>query len=161
TNFATLNGTATANSNSTRCWFDYGLTTNYGQATATNLLPPSGTALRFNGSNQWATTSKSLNLSNASFTVEAWARRGATGRWDFIFQQNTNGVNNNSLHFGFRTSDVFTFAFWGNDLNTTNIYTDTNWHHWAGTFDATTRTRTIYQDSVVVASDVASNVYQG
>ena len=39
------------------------------------------------------------------------------------------------MHFGFTPDNRFTFGFYENDLMTTNIYPDSEWHHWAGTFD--------------------------
>jgi hypothetical protein len=158
---ATVRGSVALGGFAARYYFEYGSTTNYGAVTATNHLPASGTGLRFNGTDQFVATSNSLNLSNLSFTVEAWARRAAPNRWDLLLHQGSNGPNNNALHFGFRPNNKFTFAFWGNDLDTPAIYTDDDWHHWAGTFDAVTRARTLYCDGVVVATDVASSVYQG
>ncbi|MHA2100665.1 MAG: LamG-like jellyroll fold domain-containing protein, partial [Candidatus Kariarchaeaceae archaeon] len=77
-----------------------------------------------------------------------------------MFQQGSAGVNQ-GFHVGFRDSDLFTCAFWADDLDTAATYTDSNWHKWTCTYDASTKARTIYRDGVIVASDTASNHFQG
>src|SRR5690606_1261436 len=54
-----------------------------------------------------------------------------------------------------------TFAFFGNDLDAPSYLADTNWHHWAVTFDAVTNARTIYRDGIAVASDISSSDFLG
>lgn len=64
------------------------------------------------------------------------------------------------LHIGFRDTNAFTCGFWGdNDLDAPISYTDTNWHHWACTYDYSANRRTIYRDGVQVAQDIAQNDY--
>lgn len=99
-------------------------------------------------------------LANKSFSLEFWARRADTSGPDFVLGSDDAGALNKSLHVGFRPEGTFTFAFYGNDLNTP-AYTDTDWHHWACTYDATTRMRKIYRDGVQVATDTASANFQG
>ncbi|MEZ4714932.1 MAG: LamG domain-containing protein [Caldilineaceae bacterium] len=72
-----------------------------------------------------------------------------------------NRQANQGLHFGFRDTDVFTCAFWNDDLNSANAYTDDAWHHWACTYDATTGRRTLYRDGVQIAQDTAGGDYTG
>jgi len=54
-----------------------------------------------------------------------------------------------------------TFAFWSNDLDTGAAYTQTDWHHWAGTYDASDKSRKIYRDGIEIASGTATANYQG
>ena len=128
---------------------------------AQNLPPVAGpaTALELDGISQQVLL-PALSLNNRSFSVEMWARRAAPNRADFVLGQGNgeyqNGPVNYALHIGFRPENTFTFAFYGNDLNTP-AYTDTNWHHWACTFDAVTKARRIYRDGVVVAADISSS----
>jgi len=158
---AAVRGSASANGAAAHYWYEYGTTTNFGAPSATNFLPPHNAVLRFNGANQSITTTQSLNLSNQSFTVEAWVRRAGTNHDDYFLQQGSIGVANRALTFGWRANDRFTFAFWNNDLQSSTPQTDTNWHHWAGTFDAVTRLRVLYRDGLVVASNTSAVVYQG
>ncbi len=97
-----------------------------------------------------------IPLTNASFTLSAWARRSNTNNRPMIISQGRSGQNQ-GLQFGFNPNNTFTCAFWGNDLSTSIGYTDTNWHHWSCTYDADTRLRTIYRDGVQIAQDTAAN----
>ena len=121
-----------------------------------------GTAVQFDGINDLITlpANDPLNIANKDFTVAAWAKRDQAGQSHFILSQ--GGVaNNQGLHFGYRDNNQFTCAFYGNDLNTTATYTDTDWHHWACTYNASTNARTLYRDGVQVAQDIASADYAG
>jgi hypothetical protein len=70
--------------------------------------------------------------------------------------------SNTHLHFCYRQSNTFTFAFWGNDLNTQPYPDDfLTWVHWAGTFNATTKARTLYRNGVRVAFDVSPVLFKG
>ncbi len=158
---ATLNATINPGGAPTSYYFQFGATTNYGSFTATNSLVAAGSALHFNGTNQSVNTTLSLNLSNVSFSVEFWAKRDGLNRWDLPLAQGTAGVNSHTLHIGWRPSNVFTFGFWGDDLNTPISYTNSDWHHWACTYDASSKSRIIYCDGVVVASGTAAANYLG
>jgi subtilisin-like proprotein convertase family protein len=98
-------------------------------------------------------------LANSSFTVAFWAKREADGA-DYVLSQGETS-DNQGLHIGFRDNDQFTCAFYSDDLNTSGTYADSDWHHWACTYDADTRTRIIYRDGTEVAQDTASANYQG
>jgi len=100
-----------------------------------------------------------INLANQSFTLAAWAKRERTGEYDWIISQGQADLNL-GLHFGFRDSDVFAFAFYGNDVGTPT-YADTAWHCWVGTYDANTRERKVYRNGHLVANDTAKANYQG
>ena len=126
--------------------------TNYSQT-------PHGNALKFDGVDDYITTPSNSLLTNASFTIEFWAKRESLGAWDLIFSQGVESPHN-GLHIGFRASNQFTFGFYANDLNTP-IYSDTDWHHWAMTYDTGTNNRKIYRDGIVVASDSPLNDYAG
>jgi predicted outer membrane repeat protein len=136
-----------------------------GASFATTGLPafqyanPAALALR-GSSHQYTNAQSGLNLANSSFTVAAWAKRSITSGKQWILSQGTK-TTDQALVLGFRDTDRFTCAFYSDDLDTPNQYTDTNqWHHWACTFDAATRTRTIYRDGAVVATDTAKGMFQ-
>ena len=117
-------------------------------------------ALQFDGVNDTVQVAQPVPLVSASFSVAFWARRTNVNSDGMIVSQGINS-NNNGLHIGFRASNVFTCAFWGNDLDTAATYTDTNWHHWACTYNAATNQRTIYRDGVQVAQATAPLDYVG
>lgn len=124
---------------------------------AEKLVPTTG--LVFDGQNDYAEAT-GINLANTSFTVEFWAKRANTGNDDYIVAQGTS-TNNNGLHIGYRGSNQFTFAFFGNDLNTPNNFTSTNWHHIAVTYDNTTGDRYIYVDGNQEATDNSGSAFLG
>ena len=153
---ATLNGTVNPGNGATT-YFQYGLTTNYSSVTPPVVLS-SGWALDFDGTDQYATTSSSVNLSNRSFSVEFWARRDGSNRWDVPLTQGTANTDH-GLHVGFRDANTFAFAFWNDDLDASADYSDNAWHPWACTYNQTNNQRFIYRDGVVIATDTASGPY--
>ncbi len=118
-----------------------------------------GTAVLFDGVNDVVSAGSQVALANTSFTVAFWAKRGATGRFETIVGQGS-ATTSKGLVLGYRANNKFTCAFWGNDLDTP-AYTDTTWHHWTCTYDAATKSRTIYRDGAQVAQAAASANYQG
>lgn len=123
----------------------------------------SGTTLQFDGTDDYVSVG-AANLANSSFTIEAWARRLSANSMDFILGQGS-GYANQGLHFGFHYQgslvNKFVLGFYYNDLASTNTYTDSEWHHWAGTYNVTNKARCLYRDGVLVASDIALTNYQG
>ncbi|KPA17887.1 Pentaxin, partial [Candidatus Magnetomorum sp. HK-1] len=117
-------------------------------------------ALLFDGTNDYVNAGSGIYLANKSFTIEFWATRNSTNDYDLIFSLGTSSANNN-LHMGFRSTNTFTLAFYSNDLNTSATYGVEGWHHWAGTYDASTNKRIIYRDGDIVASDTASSDFVG
>ncbi len=101
-----------------------------------------------------------VNLNGNSFSIEFWAKRSSTNSQDHIISQGSNNTNQ-GLHIGFRGNNRFTFAFFGNDLDTDNSYTDNNWHHFAVTYDVGSGERIIYVDGAFEKSDVTASTYNG
>ncbi|MFW9895740.1 MAG: DUF2341 domain-containing protein, partial [Candidatus Thorarchaeota archaeon] len=114
----------------------------------------------FDGSDDYVNVGSSINIASSTFSVSAWAKRGSSISADIIFQQGTSGQNT-GFHAGFRSSGFFTLAFWNDDLDTSQSYTDTNWHYWTCTYDALTNARKIYRDGVNIASDTATDHFLG
>ncbi|MGW1060671.1 LamG-like jellyroll fold domain-containing protein [Micromonospora rubida] len=120
-------------------------------------------ALEFNGSNDYLDCGTGIDLTRSSFTVEFWVRRLANGRPEIIVGLGTTATTDNSLHIGFRSSNAFTMAFWGDDLDVSSSYSDLNWHHWACVYDreGTNRNQIIYRDGVEVGRRVATGHFAG
>lgn len=127
-------------------------------------LPTKGANISadFNGTSYLRSTGN-VDLANRSFTLMAWARRGSintNSRW--MFSQGNRGTGNNALRIGFTNSGEVEFNFWSNFLRYSDpSIADGSWHHWAWTYDTANRTRRIYRDGVLVASNTASAHYQG
>ncbi len=134
------------------------------RAGATVEQPPKVTrrGLRFDGdtSKGRATSRGSLALASSSFTVEFWARRGSSAHSAMVIGQGSIAAGK-GLHIGFRESGVFTFGFYGDDLNTSKKYIDREWHHWACAYDKVSKKRRIYRDGALVGEDTSSGQYSG
>ncbi|MCB0070603.1 MAG: LamG domain-containing protein, partial [Caldilineaceae bacterium] len=116
-------------------------------------------AFRFDGVDDVLTVDD-INLAGTSFTVAVWAKRDASGvNVDFL-SQGSQGQQS-ELEFGFRATNDVTCGFGGDNLNTTEVYPETGWHHWACTYDSATGQRAIYRDGVAVAVSAAAGAYTG
>ncbi|QDY81389.1 LamG domain-containing protein [Streptomyces qinzhouensis] len=92
------------------------------------------------------------------FTIECWLKRAANlTAVDTIVSCATNG-----LTVGFTADGKFSFGFGtgtaAQTLTTTVAYTDSDWHHWAVTFDRTSKVQVIYRDGVEVTRRTATAV---
>ncbi|MEM7112380.1 MAG: choice-of-anchor Q domain-containing protein [Chloroflexota bacterium] len=123
-----------------------------------NLI--SSASVLFNTDSDQGTLS-GINLRDKPFTVALWAKRTATGGEHFAITHDTLPIANQHLTIGFNSLDWFVCGFRTNNLHYTVAQTDTEWHHWACTYNPTTNERIIYKDGVAVANDIASADYQG
>lgn len=120
-------------------------------------------ALNFNGNNNRIIVSPGISLNNQSFTIEFWAKRTSTLS-GYVMGQGSTVNPNQALHIGFRPGNVFTFAFYDNDINyTTPATSDGNYHHWACVYNPTAsgHNRFVYLDGVLIASDYSSSAFLG
>lgn len=132
----------------------------FDQVTAAQPVEGSNSVLNLDGVDDHVTLDTGVNLANQSFTLECWAKRGdANNGFQFLFAQGTP-AQNQLLHVGFNANKA-TFRFFGNGLDTATTFTDSDWHHWAFTYNSIDRSRTIFRDGVVVGHDTASANYQG
>ncbi|MEA5581229.1 LamG-like jellyroll fold domain-containing protein [Nodularia harveyana UHCC-0300] len=118
------------------------------------------TAMQFDGKDDYVDCGNGINLANSSFTIEFWAKRNALGAWNIAIGQGQM-VNNQGLNIGFQPDNKFTFAFYGNDLDTSTPIADFQWHHWVCSYNATTNDRIIYLDGKATIRNIASADYQG
>ncbi|WP_320069470.1 LamG domain-containing protein [Micromonospora sp. RTGN7] len=138
-----------------------------GTPTTRYTLGVSGTpypsALEFNGSSDYLDCGTGIDLTGTSFTIEFWAKRGTTGRTDFIVCLGTTAATDKSLHVGFRDNNAFTMDFYNDSVDASTSYSDLNWHHWACVYDreGTNRIQIIYRDGVEVARDTAIGHFAG
>ncbi|MBM4034743.1 MAG: PEP-CTERM sorting domain-containing protein, partial [Planctomycetes bacterium] len=114
-----------------------------------------GGAIRFNDANTYVQV-PGFDLANQSFTLSIWVKReGSITDNDFIMGQRAADTTDRYLHFGFRNQGQFTFAFYADDQEYySSVCGDTaNWHHWVGTYDATTRAQRIYVDGQLAQAE--------
>jgi len=116
----------------------------------------SGKLLYFDGLDDFAVDeTNSVTLANSSFTIEFWAKKGANfSTYNIIGHSDTA----QGLCIGFSATNTFEFSY-DTNLATTGAYTDTDWHHWAITLDASDLTQTIYCDGVWLTENMADAAY--
>lgn len=104
-----------------------------------------------------------VDLAGKSFSFECWTRRSDSGIGVFqvLASLGSEGVTNKALHIGFRPDNSLTLAFGGNDLNTTQLYTDTDWHHICASYEQGSKTQTLYVDGVLAAQRVSTSDFLG
>ncbi|MEZ4715102.1 MAG: LamG-like jellyroll fold domain-containing protein [Caldilineaceae bacterium] len=100
----------------------------------------------------------SFPLRNASFTLSAWAKAENANQGGLLIAQGPDEPHQ-GLRFGFSSSDVYC-GFTDNGL-AVPLTLDTDWHHWVCTFDAATKTRTLYRDGVQIGQNTAPANYSG
>jgi len=123
------------------------------------------TALDLDGTNDYVEcNSGAINLSNSSFTIEFWTKRGTAGTTDILINQGPS-TTNSRLHIGFRSNNQFTMDFYANALNVPGSYSDDQWHHWSCVYDKSisspNHNRFIYRDGILIASDRTSSDFLG
>ncbi|NTV30967.1 hypothetical protein HGA91_03260 [candidate division WWE3 bacterium] len=117
--------------------------------------------IKFDGSNDYINVSSGLALANSSFTLSSWVKRAASGIATTIISSGTQQLVNRMLDFRFNPNNTLHCGFYANDIYSTATYTDSNWHHVACSYNATTKARVLYMDGKVVASDTTSSDYIG
>ncbi|MEV7119202.1 LamG-like jellyroll fold domain-containing protein [Kitasatospora griseola] len=119
--------------------------------------------LVFDGADDAAVVPGAFGFGDGDFTVEFWAQRTAVdSRSHYVLgHSGDQGRAGESLHIGFRSNGRFTFAFYGDDLDTTQLFGDTKWHHWACVFQRETRQQVIYRDGQEIARRTANTPYRG
>lgn len=126
-------------------------------------LPGAGSALLLDGISDVATTPNSTDvLTNKSFTVEFWAKRPDNSTPDYVFGSGpVSGPDNEQLHIGFKTGDVVTLSFKGDDLDYTWPEADTAWNHFAMSYNTADRKQKIHINGIAVDSATAIADYSG
>lgn len=102
------------------------------------------------------TSTNKFTLGNSSFTISYWLRRERNDRHDAVLSTGTMNSANSFLTMGIDNENSIYCGFFGNDLRSAPWYSDTNWHHYACTFDKTTLVRQLYRDGTLIAQDIAS-----
>ena len=99
-----------------------------------------------------------LDLSRKSFTIDFYARRGATGEAVMLSQGRFTGQ---SLQIGFDADNFFYFTLGNKTVTTTTPIIDNEWHHYAVICDMEGGSATLSVDAITqVVSNLFSVVYQ-
>ncbi|MEM2449028.1 MAG: hypothetical protein QXT14_08800, partial [Candidatus Bathyarchaeia archaeon] len=96
-----------------------------------------------------------------SFSIVIMCMRKQRDVDNFVLGQGTV-AKDRCLHIGYRNTNKFTFAFYGDDLNTPSPYPDVGVKvTWICTYDSPTKTQKIYRFKDLVASRTADGDYLG
>ncbi|MBF0452769.1 MAG: tandem-95 repeat protein, partial [Candidatus Magnetomorum sp.] len=118
-------------------------------------IAATGNTLDFDGIDDFAVDETNrITLANASFTIEFWAQRSYSTTTHCAIGHSDNAQG---LCIGF-VNDEFVFSYSTNTASS-GSYTDSDWHHWAVTFDSSGLTQTVYCDGVFITNNVADAPY--
>ncbi|MCE2929092.1 MAG: DUF2341 domain-containing protein [Candidatus Caenarcaniphilales bacterium] len=136
-----------------------------GMSSGTDLISGRiGNAIDFDGTNDAINIGGSVSsqFNGNSFSVSLWDRRQSINSDHYMFGKNTGSPVNQNLILGYRLNNVYTFAFYGNDLDTVSTYTTTNtWRYWHATYNANSNSRMLYQDGNLNVSGTSSSDLTG
>jgi alpha-tubulin suppressor-like RCC1 family protein len=105
------------------------------------------------------TSNTTVNLAGTSFTVSYWLRRDSSQSADVVLSIGKLATIRQYLTMGFDSENRVYCSFFGDDLRSVTWYTDTNWHHYACTFDKTTLVRQLFRDGQLIAQDIAGGAF--
>lgn len=112
------------------------LTLSGGPTWATGSGPMAGRrVLALNGATHYGVT-PAIDLRNRSFSVEAWVKTTANGTQRCWFVSAPSYNFQQAFHSCIRASGTLTMAFFGHDLETTNVLTPGTWYHVVMAYDA-------------------------
>lgn len=124
---------------------------------STDQLSMSNRAYSFNGSSNYITLPSSTMNNLAAGSISVWVKRGSVNNQESFFDKLQTGVSN---HIQFMYENLGTGANkirWRiNDqtLASAAWVTDTNWHHWVGTFSSAWMN--LYKDGVLENSNATN-----
>lgn len=95
-----------------------------------------------------------IALGNKSFTVSYWLRRDQRDVEDVVFSMGAVAKIRQYLTMGIDQENRAYCSFFGDDLRSVEWFNDSNWHHYACTFNQTTRIRQLYRDGRLIAQDM-------
>jgi hypothetical protein len=116
------------------------------------IVVVSGSALNFDGSNDYVSVVSPTNLpvGNSNYTIEAWIKPSTLGVRGIVGWGNW-GVGNQCNAFRLTPTGLVNY-WWGPDLTVNYAFALNTWYHVACSFDGTTRK--IYVNGVVIGSDI-------
>jgi len=124
-------------------------------------------AIEFDGVNDFLNLEGRIKIARSSFTIEAWIKRYRNGIYETIWAHGDSYINQ-LMSFSFQENNLTNFWIYDKSINppsdilsTTETYADTNWHHWAFTYNISTRARKIYRDGREIAHDFSKYIYKG
>ncbi|KPA14901.1 conserved hypothetical protein, secreted, partial [Candidatus Magnetomorum sp. HK-1] len=98
-------------------------------------IVPKDVVLKFDGIDDYVDLGPYIDINQNTFTTEFWAQRSITNTVHTILSQDPD-PNRRGLEIGFNQDNTFSFGYYGDTLTTATAYTDTDWHHWACSYES-------------------------
>ncbi|MEM7028170.1 MAG: LamG-like jellyroll fold domain-containing protein [Chloroflexota bacterium] len=122
-----------------------------------------GQTLTFTGQHNSLIVNEPINLASQSFSIAFWTKvtEPQAIPSQFIFAQGSPSQSfTDNLLVEFE-ADKLTCQFSGYSLTTPVTSGNDDWHHWACTFDATSKMGRIYRNGIPLVEKAAPDVYRG
>ena len=103
-------------------------------------------ALNFDGTNDYISAT-GPDLASKSFSIEFWAQRTTTNVYGMVLFMGSSATGK-GLNIPIMDNNKVRFSFYGADFDSNSTITDTNWHHYAMTYDYSDGSYSIYIDGV-------------
>ena len=110
------------------------------------------------GDNEFFFAGDEIVLNDTNFSITYWEKFASTGASRFVVGQGYN-TGNRGLHIGYRPTNRVRFAFYSNDIDTTESYISTEWRHWTFTYDRSIPERKIYVNGVLTTTNTPGGAY--
>lgn len=126
-----------------------------GASVSTDTPDGKGCSASFDGSDDLVSVDKGGALANQSFTITAWASRSTYSADSIIVSIGSVGIAGQVFHMGFPATDnTFNCATygWATSAKSTQAITNSDWHHYVCSYDATTNTTRAYIDGKLVGT---------
>lgn len=115
----------------------------------------------YNGSTDYGSVEDGIpQLNGSDMTLESTSKRDALNG-GFHMSQGTTGTTRDRLHFGYRDNDTFTFAFWGDDLDSNTITDITNFIHWSATYQLSSNAQYLFKNGASETNRTAGGSLNG
>ncbi|MEL7567027.1 MAG: LamG-like jellyroll fold domain-containing protein, partial [Dehalobacterium sp.] len=118
-------------------------------------------AIQFDGS-RYIVTPEGIDLANQPFTIAFWAKRSGVNNGWIVSQgipETDQGLQIGLLYGGSSYKTKFVVDFYADGGNTA-VAEDYGWHHWAVTYDPSTKRQTLYRDGVLLVSTTTNGNLQ-
>ena len=119
---------------------------------------PGGLVLSLPPNSNGCVDCSSFTLPSVGFTIECWARRSSVKSVvdELIASVDSSGTG---LSFGFRSDGSLTLSLGNVRLDSSTKFTDGDWHHWCGTYNASKKTFELYRDGELVATKAGAGTF--
>ncbi|MDD3732221.1 MAG: LamG domain-containing protein, partial [candidate division Zixibacteria bacterium] len=113
-----------------------------------------GSALSFDGTDDYVQTPYLSVFNNHDFTIEFWFYRSESGHYDALFASKDSNSQGQVIFIRISADDL-RFGFWSDDLDAVGKIAANKWIHAVFTWEANTKSRKIYLDGVLNNQDVS------